>query len=109
MLAGIAPASSTTPACPSACLDDPYAKPGMVLWGKDQFGKETRYVPFPSIFPSTPDRMRTKELDVGGTAYWSNTTEALSLALPAYTQAIKNKDEEVVAFARNKVALFIGT
>lgn len=83
----------------------------MVLWGKDQFGKETRYVPFPSIFSSTSREnmpMRTKDLDVGGTAYWSNTTEALELAVPAYTQAIKNKEEETVAFARNKLALFIG-
>lgn len=114
MLAGIPPSSSQPnhPTCPSQCLDDPYAKPGMVLWGKDQFGKETRYVPFPSIFSSSsqPEKMplRTKDLDVGGTAYWSNTTEALELAVPAYTQAIKNKEEETVAFARNKVALFIG-
>jgi hypothetical protein len=114
MLAGIPPCSqshSNHPTCPSQCLDDPYAKPGMVLWGKDQFGKETRYVPFPSVFSSTSSEkmpMRTKDLDVGGTAYWSNTTEALELAVPAYTQAIKNKEEETVAFARNKLALFIG-
>lgn len=110
MLAGIPPSSqshSVHPTCPFECLDDPYAKPGMVLWGKDQFGKETRYVPFPSVF-SSPEKMRTKDLDVGGTAYWSNTTEALELAVPAYTQAIKNKEEETVAFARNKLALFIG-
>jgi hypothetical protein len=79
----------------------------MVLWGKDQFGKETQYVPFPPSAGHLPV-MRTKELDRGGTAYWSNTTEALSLAVPRYTQAIKDKEEDIVGFARNKLALFIG-
>ena len=77
------------------------------MWGKDQFGKETRYVPFPSEGGRLPV-MRTKELDQGGTAYWSNTSEAMQLAVPGYTQAIKNKEEDVVGFARNKIALFIG-
>ncbi len=95
-------------ACPAACLDDPYVRPGMVLWGKDQLGKETRYVPFPSGGAAGLPAMRTTELDAGGTAYWGNTTEALALAVPAYTQAVKAKDEETVGFARGKIALFIG-
>lgn len=99
--------SPVTSKCPSQCLGDPYVKPGMILWGKDQFGKETRYVPFPSDGGRLPV-MRTRDLDKGGTAYWNDTTEVMDLAVPAYTQAIKSKQEDVVGFARNKLALFIG-
>jgi len=97
-----------TARCPAQCKDDPYSKPGMVLWGKDEYGKETRYVAFPPSPPLDAAPLRTKELDVDGKAYWSNTTEAFELAVPAYTQAIKQKDEELVEFARGKIALFIG-
>lgn len=106
---GSASAVHSTISCPAQCMDDPYAKPGMVLWGKDQFGKETRYVAFPPSPPPDAAPLRTKDLDLGGKAYWSNITDALELAVPAYTQAIKHKDEELVEFARGKLALFIGS
>jgi hypothetical protein len=53
--------------------------------------------------------LRTKEITkAGGTAAWANMTEALELAVPAYTKAIKAKDEETVGWARGKLALFVG-
>lgn len=76
----------------------------MVLWDSDP--RKTRWAPFPHN--DDLPIMRTQDLDQGGTPYWANNTEALEMAVPAFTMAIKDRDEEMVSWARGKVALFVG-
>jgi hypothetical protein len=77
----------------------------MILWSTDP--RKTQYVPFPPSLGQL-GKMRTRELDGGGTAYWGNDTEARELAVPAFTMGVKERDEEFVGFARGKIALLVG-